>query len=93
MYVFVEYYIDIPYNKDSKKEREAKDESKSQEIEKSLRKKGNLKGEIGMNYIHEEDLNKLVFDTLAMGYTMKQIRELLDKMQLIVIVEGGEWKC
>ena len=46
-----------------------------------------------MNYIHEEDLNKLVFDTLAMGYTMKQIQELLDKMQLIVIVEGGEWKC
>lgn len=34
-------------------------------------------------YISEENLNKLVINTLKAGYTMEEIHKLLDKMNVV----------
>ena len=38
-------------------------------------------------YISEENLTELVLNTLKQGYTMKEIHELLDKMNVITNVK------
>lgn len=38
-------------------------------------------------YIPEETLNELVMNTLKEGYTMKEIHEILDKLNVITNVK------
>jgi hypothetical protein len=39
-------------------------------------------------YISEENLNELIFNTLKSGCTMKEIHELLDKMNVVTNIRG-----
>ena len=46
------------------------------------------KGELNMKlYISEENLNELVINTLKAGYTMEQVHEILDKLNVITNVK------
>ena len=39
-------------------------------------------------YISEENLNELVINTLKQGYTMEQVHEILDKLNVTTNVRG-----
>lgn len=39
-------------------------------------------------YIAEENLNELVINTLKAGYTMEQVHEILDKLNVTTNVKG-----
>lgn len=39
-------------------------------------------------YISEENLNELVINTLKQGYTMEQVHEILDKLNVSTNVRG-----
>lgn len=41
-------------------------------------------------YISEENLNELVINTLKAGYTMEQVYEMIDKLNVVTNVRG--WK-
>lgn len=45
------------------------------------------KGKLNMKlYISEENLNELVINTLREGYTMKQVHELIEKLNIVTNV-------
>ena len=39
-------------------------------------------------YISEENLNELVINTLKAGYTMEQVHELIDQLNIVTNVRG-----
>lgn len=41
-------------------------------------------------YISEENLNELVINTLKQGYTMEQVHEILDKLNVTTNVKGAQ---
>lgn len=38
-------------------------------------------------YISEENLNELVINTLKAGYTMKEIHEMMEKLNIVINVK------
>lgn len=39
-------------------------------------------------YISEENLNELVINTLKAGYTMKEVHEMIDRLNIITNARG-----
>lgn len=49
------------------------------------------KEELNMKlYISEENLNELVINTLKAGYTMKQVHEMIEKLNVVTNVRRWE---